>query len=102
MPSLLAVASAGAVGAERHADTQPVWPVSGSPIGWPVAGSHSRTVPSAAGGGEPGAVGAERHRGHGAGVAGERVADRPAGGRVPQPHRLVARRAVASAGAVAG
>ena len=24
--------------------TAPVWPVSGAPIGWPVAASHSRTV----------------------------------------------------------
>ena len=24
--------------------TAPVWPVSGSPTGWPVAASHSRTV----------------------------------------------------------
>ena len=27
--------------------TQPVWPVSGWPTGWPVSASHSRTVPSA-------------------------------------------------------
>ena len=25
-------------------DTASVWPVSGSPIGWPVSASHSRTV----------------------------------------------------------
>ena len=33
-------------GARRTADTQPVCPVSGSPTGVPVPGSHNRTVPS--------------------------------------------------------
>ena len=73
------------------ARTQPVWPVNGSPTGAPVARSHTRTVPSSLpeidhraaiqlGG---------RHREHRAGVAGERVADRGAGGQVPHPHRAV-------------
>ena len=35
------------VGAERHIEHCSVWPVRGSPIGWPVSASHSRTVPSA-------------------------------------------------------
>ena len=30
-------------------------------VSWPVAASHTFTVPSCAGGGEPLAVGAERH-----------------------------------------
>ena len=70
-------------------DTASVWPVSGWPTGWPVAASHSRTVLSAAAGGDPRAVGAERHAGHRVRVAGQRLADGLAGGRVPQPHRLV-------------
>jgi len=32
---------------DNHAYTAPVWPVSGSPTGFPVAASHSRTVWSA-------------------------------------------------------
>ena len=32
-----------------------------------------------------------RHRGHRAGVAGERVVDRGAGGQVPRPHRAAER-----------
>ena len=34
-------------GLNATADTGPVWPVSGSPTGFPVAASHSRTVWSA-------------------------------------------------------
>ena len=48
-PHRRVVAGAGQpvpVGAERHTVTAPVWPVSGSPIGWPVSASHSRTVAS--------------------------------------------------------
>ena len=72
----------------------PVWPVRGRPIGWPVATSHSRTVPSSL----PlarvlpsGLNATEQTR---AGVAGEGAADRVAGGHVPQPHRVI----VAAAG----
>ena len=69
--------------------TSSVWPVSGAPIGWPVAASHSRTVLSPLPEAMRVPVGAERHTGHRAGVAGQRRADRLAGGGVPQPHRLV-------------
>ena len=66
--------------------------VNGSPIGAPVAASHTRTVPSSLP--ETTMVRAvqlpDRHRVHPAVVAGERVADRGAGGRVPYPHRPVA------------
>ena len=58
--------------------TAPVWPVNGSPTGVPVARSHTRTVRSAlpeTTTGRPSSS-ADRHRGHPAGVAGERVADR--------------------------
>jgi hypothetical protein len=48
-----------------------------------------KTAFDAGGGGEAGAVGAERHAVHRAGVAGERVADGLSGGRIPQPHRVV-------------
>ena len=43
-PHRLVLAAGGdalAVGAERHAPHQSVWPVSGSPMGWPVAASHT-------------------------------------------------------------
>ena len=69
--------------------TGSVWPVSGAPIGWPVAASHTRTVLSCAAGDDARAVGAERHALHRAGVAGQRRADGLAGGRVPHPHRVV-------------
>ena len=73
------------------ASTPSVWPVSGAPTGVPVAGSQTRTVWSAL----PEMISSaavdlsERHRGHRVGVAGERVADRGAGGGVPDPHRVV-------------
>ena len=75
-PSSCAVATAA---------TRPVWPVKGSPIGVPVARSHTRTVSSPLPETTTGAP-VElrgRHREHGAGVAGERVADR--GRRWPGP-----------------
>ena len=78
-------------GAERHRLTGPVWPVSGSPTGAPVAGSHSRTVPSSPpeasrplSGSAPNAT-AESPSPCGPSA----VARRGAGGRVPQPHRAV-------------
>ncbi len=49
-------------------------PVSGSPSGWPVAASHSRTVPSDRGG-EPVPSGLNATPNTGAGVAVERVAE---------------------------
>ncbi len=70
-------------------DTASVWPVSGSPMGWPVSASHSRTVLSSLPEAMPVPVGAERHADHRVGVAGERVADGLAGVGVPQPHRVV-------------
>ena len=81
---------AGAVGAERHAASpRPVWPVSGWPMGWPVAASHSRTVLSSLPEARrvPSGLNATLHTA--SGVAGQRLADGLAGGRVPQPHRLV-------------
>ena len=73
--------------------TAPVWPVRGSPIGLPVAASHTRTVRSSGAGDDDGAAVdlPDRHRGHPAGVAGERFADRTAGGRIPHPHGPVGR-----------
>ena len=41
-------AAAARPGAERHRRTPRVWPFGGWPTGAPVAGSHSRTVPSRA------------------------------------------------------
>ena len=73
------------VGAERHTGHRPVWPVSGAPIGWPVSASHSRTVLSQL----PEAMrcpsGLNATLGHRVGVAGQRRADRLAGGRRPTP-----------------
>ena len=69
----------------------PSWPVNGSPTGAPVARSHTRTVRSSLPEmttGRPSSS-ADRHRVHRAAVAGERVADRGAGGQVPHPHRPV-------------
>ena len=57
-----------------------------------VTGSHSRACPVVAGGGEQqlsAGAGAERHRVHAAGVAGQRVAGGAPGRRVPQPDRPV-------------
>ena len=72
--------------------TQSSWPVNGSPTGAPVAASHTRTVSSSLP--ETTTVrpssSPDRHRAHPVVVAGERVADRVAGGRVPHPHRPVA------------
>ena len=51
--------------------------------------ASARPLLVVAAGGDAGAVGAERHAEHSAGVAGQRVADRLTGGRVPQPHRVV-------------
>ena len=71
--------------------TQSAWPVNGSPIGVPVARSQTRTVRSLLPEmttGRPVQL-RHRHRVHRAGVAGERVADRGAGGQVPDPHRPV-------------
>ena len=120
-------------GATPPPDTRPVWPVSGWPSGWPVAGSHSRTVPSAppvasdaavrgrtpppppgrcgrsaAGRGRPVAGSHSRtvpspppvastpavRRRHATAITGpvwpvSGWPQRPAGGRVPQPHRAV-------------
>jgi hypothetical protein len=70
-------------------------------MGVRVAESRSRTAGAGAGaGGGGGGGGGEqgppigqrhcRHRAHQAGVCGERVADGGAGGRVPQPHGVVA------------
>ena len=67
-----------------------MWPVSGAPICRWLATSHSRTVLVVAAGGQGLAVRAERHRVDGVGVAGERGADLPVAGHVPQPHRAVA------------
>ena len=72
--------------------TAPVWPVSGSPTGAPVAGSHSRTVPSwpavASSVARPGRNDATAYTAPVWPVSG--CADRGlAGGRVPQPHRAV-------------
>ena len=70
-------------------DTASVWPVSGSPTGWPVAASHSRTVLSPL----PEAMrvpsGLNATLRHAVRVAGQRLADGLAGGRVPQPHGVV-------------
>ena len=76
------------VRAERHrAHTRPSWPVRvACPA--PVAGSHSRTVPSSLAEASRRAVRAERHRVHRAVVAGEEW-PAGAGGRIPQPHRPV-------------
>ena len=67
--------------------TPPVCPLRVS-VSWPVAASHTFTVPSLTGGGEPRAVGAERHARDTAGVPleGERLL---AGRRVPHLHRPV-------------
>ena len=46
VPSTPAVASRCPSGLNATPVTGPVWPVSGSPRGWPVSGFHSRTVPS--------------------------------------------------------
>ena len=63
--------------------TAPVWPVSGGPIGWPVVGvPHPHRLVAAAGD-DPLAVGAERHAGHSAGVARERLSR--SAGRWPRP-----------------
>ena len=70
VPSPPAVASQVPSGAIATAVTRPVWPVRAARC-WPVAGSQIRTVPSLAGGGQPGAVRGDRHRRHRAGVAGE-------------------------------
>ena len=66
-----------------------MWPVSGAPIGWPVAASHSRTVLSQLPETMRLPSGLNATLVTGAGVAGQRRADRLAGGGVPQPHRLV-------------
>ena len=80
----------GAVGAERHADTASVWPVSGWPTGWPVAASHTRTVASP----PPEAIrvpsGLNATPFTAVCVPGQRLADGLAGGRVPHPHGVVA------------
>ena len=55
-------------------------------MGWPVAASHTRTVVSAPPEAIRCAVGAERHAPHAFCVPGHWLADRLAGGRVPQPH----------------
>ena len=70
--------------------TAPVWPVSGAPIGWPVSASHSRTVLSALPETMrvPSGLNATLHTAPVWPVSG--CADRLAGGRVPQPHRVVA------------
>ena len=105
VPSSPAEASIVASGLNATEFTALVWPVSGSPIGWRLDTSHSRTgvpgerladrpaagIPQAqgavvTGGGQQGAVMAERHRVHRAGVPGERLADRLEGGHIPQPH----------------
>ena len=73
------------------AATPPVWPVSGSPTGSPVARSHTRTVASSlpvTTTGRPSEP-ADGHRRHQAGVAGQRRPDRLAGGQIPHPHRGV-------------
>jgi hypothetical protein len=44
--SLPTVASRVPSGLNATEYTQSVWPVSGTPIDWPLDGSHSRTVPS--------------------------------------------------------
>ena len=76
----------------RHRSTDPVWPVNGSPTGAPVARSHTRTVrsplPEMTTGRPSSSATATAFTD--AGVAGERVADRGAGGQVPHPHRPVA------------
>ena len=73
------------------ANTGPVWPVKGAPTGFPVARSHTRTVLSQLPEIDHGAPVQlrGRHRGHGAGVAGEGGPDRCPGGQVPHPHRVV-------------
>ena len=71
--------------------TLSVWPVNGSPTGAPVARPYPHRLVAAAGdhhGAPPQPP--DRHRVHPAGVAGERVAQQGAGGRVPYPHRPVA------------
>ena len=47
VPSPLPLARVLPSGLNATESTGPVWPVSGPPIGRPVATSHSRTVPSA-------------------------------------------------------
>ena len=78
------------VGAERHQLTELVWPVSGCPMGWPVAGFHNRTVPSQLAdvvtAPRSGLNATEYDR---TGVAGEWLSDGLAGCRVPQPNRAV-------------
>ena len=83
-----------AVGAERHpvhaaSGPVPVW--QGAPTGWPVAGSHSRTVPSppALASSLPSGLNATPDTPPGRWPV-EGRADGLAGGRVPQPHRAVA------------
>ena len=69
-------------------DTASVWPVSGWPTGWPVARVPQPHRLVATAGGDPRAVGAERHAVHR--VRCGRSAAAPTGwpvARVPQPHR---------------
>ena len=71
----------------RRSQTSPSWPRSGSPTGWPVAASHSRSVLST----EPETMrlpsGENATLVTSSLVPAQRLADRLAGGRVPQPQR---------------
>ena len=92
-PHRLVVAAGGdarAVGAERHAGHRVR--VAGQRLrrsGWPVAASHSRTVLSALPEASRVPSGLNATLYTVLGVAGQRLADGLAGGRVPQPHRVV-------------
>ena len=57
-------------------DTASVWPVSGWPTGWPVSRVPQPHGVVVTAGGDPRAVGAERHADHRVRVAGQRLADR--------------------------
>ena len=69
--------------------TFPAWPVRGLPICRRVAAFHSRTVPSSLPLARVLPSGLNATELTTPGVAGEGVADLPAGGRVPQPHRAI-------------
>ena len=66
-------------------ETGPLCPLSGSPIGFPVAASHTRSVLSALPDDDALAVGAERHALNLTAVTLERLADRLSASRRPTP-----------------
>ena len=93
MPSSLPVATRVPSGLNATAYTRPSW--SRRAISAPVAASNTRALPSlAAAGGHPGAVRAERHRGHPAVVV--QAGYLGAGRRVEHPRAAVASLPVAT------